>query len=129
VSIHECCYEYADNCVSCSLHSDIRKDERSLIAGILSSQDFWSNQEIKAQVIDLVLKGSSNPKTTYLKPYKIEYDKFANAAYILVEAKSIRPPIRTVSDLTCNVDIDADGRVAGLEVFEWPITTEGLQDK
>ena len=118
MDLHECCEEYAENCVSCSLHENIRQDERFLIADILSKKITWQDQELRGKVIDLVIRGSSGDKRKLIEYSTIDIDN--TSAYIWVEKEEITPPITTITDVECNIDVGSNNRVIGVEILNWP---------
>lgn len=122
--LHECCYEYAEGCVSCNLHEDIRIDERMKISALISAEGPWCNQcHSYDYAVSLAYKGSKAETVYTLYPESIEVDSLIQAAYINITQEEISPPIRTVS-VACNLDIDQNGNVVGIEVLEWPVGKE-----
>lgn len=118
MDLHDCCEEYAEGCVSCNLHEDIRRDERYVISTLLDKMIDWKNQELRSRVLNLVSKGSSiNQKTFIENP---EVDVQDGSAYIWIKKDKIKPPLTTLSDVECNIDIDADSEVIGVEIINWP---------
>jgi uncharacterized protein YuzE len=118
VDLHDCCEEYAENCVSCTLHESIRQDERVLIAEILTKRVAWQDQEFRNKIISLVTRGSSEEKRKIVQYSTIDID--SDSAYIWIEKEKIQPPIKTLTEVDCNIDVGSDNRVVGIEILKWP---------
>ena len=118
MDLHECCEEYAEGCVSCSLHADIRKDERYVISALLDQMIDWKNQELRSRVLNLVSQGSSIKKSTFIEHPEVSEQN--GSAYIWIKKDQIKPPLTTLCDVECNIDVDADKNVIGIEILDWP---------
>ena len=123
--LHDCCEEYAENCVSCSLHESIRQDERQIIASLVDKSITWQDQSVRSRVISTVSRGSRNSTVEHISPYEISIDEDVSVAYLWIEKESIKPPLTTLTDVDCNIDIDADGKVLGVEILKWPKPLSG----
>lgn len=120
MDLHDCCEEYAEGCVSCSLHADIRKDERQVISTLLDTMVDWKNQELRSRVLNLVSKGSSIKSSLFIEEKEVDVDRESGSAYVWIKKDQIKPPLTTLTDVECNIDVDADREVIGLEIFHWP---------
>lgn len=118
VDLHECCEEYAENCVSCNLHQNIRRDERQLIANLLDQLIDWKNPELRNRVLSIASKGSSINKPNIVEHSTIEVEE--DSAYIWIEKQSIKPPLSQISEVDCLIDVDADKKIIGVEILGWP---------
>ena len=120
MNIHECCEEYAEGCVSCTMHEAIRNDERKIISALIAAEGPWcSSCKSHDYAISLAYEGS-NANTVYkINPDAIDEDSLISVAYINITQEEINTPVKTVS-VECNLDIDDLGNVIGIEILEWP---------
>ena len=124
-----CCEEYADGCFSCSLHEAIRDDERNLIASLIAQEGPWCNCKTYKYAVSLARQGSKAETVYTLSADRIDIDPEINAAYLHINPQDVRPPITTLTDIECNIDIDADGNVVGVEILNWPVAPEKEADE
>lgn len=123
MDLHDCCEEYADNCVSCNLHQSIRFDERRKIASLIAQEGPWCTHcKTYEHAISLATEGSSTDTVYTLNSDKIEIGDHGQA-YFYVDPQDIVPPVTTKS-VECYIDVDANGRVIGVEILNWPHTKE-----
>lgn len=122
--IHGCCEEYADGCVSCTQHEAIREDERRHISALIAAEGPWCSAcKSHKYAVSLAYQGSKAETVYSLHPESLEVDWLVRAAYINITQEEITPPIRTVS-VECNLDIDQNGNVVGIEILDWPVKKE-----
>jgi hypothetical protein len=78
----------------------------------------WQDKELRNKVIDLVTRGSSENKRKLIEYSTIDISN--DSAYIWVEKEAITPPIKSITEVECNIDVGSDNRVIGVEILGWP---------
>lgn len=102
------------------MHEAIRVDERRLISALIAAEGPWCSEcRTYEYAIGLAREGSSAQTVYTLNPDAIDEDSLVGAAYINIMQEEITPPVKTVS-VECNLDVDEEGNVIGIEILNWP---------
>lgn len=120
VEHHACCEEYAEGCISCTMHQEIRKDERRQISALIAAEGPWCGQcQSYEYAISLSRLGEDAETVYVINPDFIEEDSLLRVAYIHVTQEEVFPPVKTITS-ECLIDVDSDGKVLGIEILNWP---------
>lgn len=129
MDLHDCCEEYAEGCVSCTLHQTLREDERKRIAALIAAEGPWCSECRSHEYAMSLAREGSKAETVYvINPEAVTEDSIVRTAYINITQDEIHPPVTTIS-VDCNLDVDEQGNVVGVEILQWPMSHSRKDDE